>query len=50
VYASAAPLPVAVRNTHYQAARYALPGRDLPPQDRAGFSPAHAGFSRNPQP
>jgi hypothetical protein len=32
------------RNTRYQAARYALPGRDLPPLDRAGFIPAHAGF------
>ena len=35
------------RNTRYQAARYALPGRDLPPLDRAGFIPAHAGFNRN---
>jgi hypothetical protein len=32
------------RNTRYQAARYALPGRDLPPLDRAGFIPAHGGF------
>jgi hypothetical protein len=32
------------RNTRYQAARYALPGRDLPPLDLAGFVPAHAGF------
>jgi hypothetical protein len=35
------------RNTRYQAARYALPGRDLPPLDHASFIPAHAGFSRN---
>jgi hypothetical protein len=35
------------RNTRYQAARYALPGRDLPPLDRAGFIPAHAGLLRN---
>jgi hypothetical protein len=26
------------RNTRYRAARYALPGRDLPPQDRASFA------------
>jgi len=26
------------RNTRYQAARYALPGRDLPPLDRAGLA------------
>ena len=26
------------RNTRYRAARYALPGRDLPPQDRADFA------------
>jgi hypothetical protein len=26
------------RNTRYQAARYALPGRDLPPLDRASFA------------
>lgn len=32
------------RNTRYQAARYALPGRDPPPLDHAGFGPAHAGF------
>jgi hypothetical protein len=37
------------RNTRYQAARYALPGRDLPPLDRAGFIPAHADLRRNQQ-
>ena len=26
------------RNTHYRAARYALPGRDLHPLDRASFA------------
>jgi len=26
------------RNTRYRAARYALPERDLPPQDRADFA------------
>ena len=26
------------RNTHYQAGRYSLPGRDLPPLDHAGFA------------
>jgi hypothetical protein len=26
------------RNTHYRAARYALPGRDMHPLDRASFA------------
>ena len=36
------------RNTRYRAARYALPERDLPPQDRADFAqrtPASSGIS-----
>jgi hypothetical protein len=32
------------RNTRYEAARFALPRRDPPPLDHAGFSPAHADF------
>jgi hypothetical protein len=35
------------RNTRYQAVRYSLPGRDLPPLDHAGFGPAHAVFLAN---
>jgi hypothetical protein len=37
------------RNTRYRAARYALPERDLPPQDRADFAQrtaASSGISR----
>jgi hypothetical protein len=32
------PLCRDARNTHYRAARYALPGRDLHPLDRASFA------------
>ena len=35
------------RNTRYRAARYALPERDLPPQDRADFAQRTAASSES---